>query len=83
MVEEIQPSHVLDGSSSGSAFVGIQVDSGNPPMRTILQNNIGKPKQFIDGNVLYLTNKRTFTTTVGPGTQVEALQSEEWRKAMD
>lgn len=50
--------------------VGTQVDV--IPMRTRLQNNILRPRQFTDGIIPYLTNRRAFISITEPMSYTDA-----------
>ena len=52
-------------------------------MRTHLQHNIHKPKQFTNGTVRYSPRKRALSAVTKPTNYIEALQQTKWKQAMD
>lgn len=56
-------------------------------MRTRLQNNVVKPKQLIDGTILYPLNRKAFTLSAShlatPTSHVQAMKHPKWKEAMD
>lgn len=52
-------------------------------MRTRLQDNIQKPKQYTDSIVRCSTKKRAFIVALEPSCHTDTLQDENWCQAMD
>lgn len=52
-------------------------------MRTRLQHNIHKPKQFTDSTVQYPPRKRVLFAIIEPTNYIEALQQTKWKQAVD
>jgi hypothetical protein len=81
---ELAGSSVVDtvvfstATGSGDQAIELALDNANRPC-TRLQNNICEPKTYIDGTICYAC----LTSTGEPICLEEALQHEEWKRAMD